>query len=105
MGPEVTTNAVAAIRAENPDRATMWTIEELDALSAKSAVEPPPPPAAAAAPSISRADSPPAGTGKGAAVSRPATPEAPLPWPRLVLLSLPMVIFLLGVCLLPGRRR
>ena len=105
MGPEVTTNAVAAIRAENPDRATMWTIEELDALTAKSAEEAPPPPAAAAAPSVSPAAGPPAGSGKGAAVSRPATPEAPLPWLRLVLLSLPMVIFLLGVCLLPERRR
>ena len=90
-GPEVTTGAVAAIRAEDPERAGMWTIEELDALE--------PVPTSRAAPAT------PAAPAKRASVSQPAAHGAPLPWLRLVLLSLPMVIFLIGVCLLPERRR
>jgi mono/diheme cytochrome c family protein len=97
QSPVVTAGMVAAIRAQTPDRATMWTIAELDALTAKSN-EPAPKAAAAAVPST---PSP----GKGASVSPPASPDAPLPWLRLVLLSLPMLLFLLGVCLLPDRRR
>ena len=100
-GPEVTTAAVAAIRAGNPARATMWTIEELDALapaattpaSPVTGIPPVSPVAAVAAPA------------KRAPVSQPSAPAPPLPWLRLVLPALPMAIFLLGVCLLPQLRR
>ena len=100
-GPVVTAGMVAAIRAETPDRATMWTIAELDAITAKSAGQAT---VAAAAPasSIPSATATPA---KGASASPPASADAPQPWLRLVLLSLPMILFLLGVCLLPDRRR
>lgn len=101
QGPEVTPGAVAAIRAETPHRATMWTIAELDALATQPTEQAAPGiTPAVAAPSVSPAAPP-----KSAPVSRPSPPVAPLPWMRMILLSLPMVIFLLGICLLPERRR
>jgi mono/diheme cytochrome c family protein len=104
QGPVVTSDAVAAIRAETPDRATMWTISGLDALAAKPTAQPAPAPVAAVGPPGSPAPAD-AGPAKGALISRPAPPAHPVPWLRMILLSLPMVIFLLGVCLLPERRR
>lgn len=97
-GPEVTAAAVAAIRAENPDRATMWTIEELDAL-VPAATAPAAP--ATGIPAVSLVAAP----AKRAPISQPSAPATPLPWLRLALLALPMAVFLLGVCLLPERRR
>lgn len=102
QGPLVTPADVAEIRAAHPDRATMWTIAELDALPARAtaAMESP---ASSVAPTRA---SPVAGSRTSIPdVASPPDTAEPLPWLSLVVFSLPMAVFLLGICLLPARRR
>lgn len=91
-GTPITGRVVAEIRAEDPERVKMWTVAELSALAV-----PPPGPVVAAGSS-------PGSTGNQPGITSVPASRSSAPLPLLLLLSLPLVVFLAGICLVGGNR-